>query len=72
MTIYPLLVLLTMLAIPVGIITSIFIFVKASGEQDATLKKSAKKKAWWILLGPMVFMFLLVTVWGLIQAIINS
>lgn len=62
------LIILNVFAIIIGTPVSIFLAFKAKGEQDPILKKSTKKKAWWSFLGPIIFIFVLITLWGFIQA----
>lgn len=65
--IFPILIMLDVFAIIIGVPVSIFLAFKAKGEQDLILKKATKKKAWWSFLGPIVLMFVLMTLWGFIQ-----
>ena len=59
--------MLDILAMTIGVPVSIFLAFKAKGEQDPILKKATKKKAWWSFLGPIVLMFVLMTLWGLMR-----
>lgn len=59
--------MLDVLAIFIGLPVAVFLAFKAKGESDPVLKKSTKKKAWWSFLGPIIFMFVLMILWGLIR-----
>lgn len=48
---------------------AIFFAFKAHGEQDPVLKKKIKRKALWSILGPILLIFISITLWGIIQAI---
>lgn len=55
------------LAAIIGFVIGIVLYVKALGEQDPLVRKTTHRKAIWSFLGPMLFIFLLITVWGIIK-----
>ena len=62
-------IMLGTLGIMIGGPLAIFFAFKAHGEQDPVLKKKIKRKALWSILGPILLIFVSITLWGIIQAI---
>ena len=62
-----LVILVLTLATPVGIAVGIVLAVVMSREQDATKKKNLK---WWTIssfIGPIVLLFVVLSIWGLVS-----
>ena len=66
-TIVQVLIALTTLSFPVWIIVGIVLLVKASSSEDLTKKKKIKKWGISTIVFPFVFMFLLLSIWGLVS-----
>ena len=56
----------------VGLVVAIFLWVKASGEQDPIKKKKINKKAKWFILIPLIVAIGSITLWSIIQVLHNS
>lgn len=65
--IVPILIMLGFLATLIGLVVAIVLFVKAHGESDPMAKKSTHRKALWSFLGPLLFVIIVMTLWGLFQ-----
>lgn len=71
-TVIPFLVGLCVLAFLAGIIVAIVFAIKAADEQD----KTKKKKTIWIIIGcvggPIVLLFILISLWGLLNVLTQT
>ncbi|MEI8328043.1 MAG: hypothetical protein WCG02_02805 [Candidatus Taylorbacteria bacterium] len=67
-----LLIAMSVIAIPIGIIVGIVLAVRASDEQDISKKK---RKKWWMIIcfiAPIVLLFVVLSGWGLINILLNT
>jgi uncharacterized BrkB/YihY/UPF0761 family membrane protein len=62
----PLLISFLFLIAPVAIVVGIVLAVKAKNQQDPSQKKSLKTWAIWLIAGPIVLIFLTLSLWGLV------
>lgn len=68
-TLVGILMALCVILLPVGLVVGIVLMVQSSAEQDPAKKK--KKKRWGVtsILGPVVLMFVLLSLWGLMAVV---
>lgn len=67
--IFPILATIGFLGTIIGGPLAIFLAFKAHAEQDVVLKKKIKRKALWSILGPILLIFVSITLGGIIQVI---
>lgn len=53
----------------IGPFVAIFLLIKSGGESDPVIKTKTKKLALWSFIGPILFVFLLMTLWGITRII---
>lgn len=68
MIIFQIVIALGVFGFFIGTPVAIFLAIKASGETDPILKRKINKKAIWSIVGPIILLFISLTLWGILGA----